>query len=72
MTETDELMQKLETVANQKFDGHFTVMKFTTNWRVCFGTPDCREDIDIMAEGKTFASAARLALEEEKDIHEQQ
>ena len=37
-------------------------MKFTTNWRVGFGTPVSRCDIDQMWEGETFADAARSAL----------
>ena len=49
-------------IADNNFGGHFTVMKFTTNWRVGFGTPASRCDIDQMWEGKTFASAAQAAL----------
>jgi len=40
-------------ISNLYYDGHMTLMKFTTNWRFCFGTPECREDISVMAEGKT-------------------
>ena len=38
-------------------DGHFTIMKFTTNYRVCLGTPSMKEDIDKMAEGATLYEA---------------
>jgi len=38
-------------------DGHFTIMKFTTNYRVCLGTPSCREDIEKMAKGTTLLEA---------------
>jgi len=38
-------------------------MKFKTNWRVGFYTPNDRQDIDSMAAGKTFADAACLALD---------
>jgi hypothetical protein len=58
-----DLMEKLTTVANKHFDGHVTIMKFTTNWRVAFGTCEARCDIDRMWEGKTFAEAATAALE---------
>ena len=62
-----ELMQCLEEIANAEFGGHFTVMKFTTNWRVCFGTPmtaHSREPSDVeMCAGKTFEEAAMRAIE---------
>jgi hypothetical protein len=35
----EALMTCLESCARLHYDGHFTVMRFTTNWRVCFGTP---------------------------------
>ncbi len=51
----------------ESFDGHLTIMKFTTNWRVGFGTPryDCGDpdDISHMPMGKTFEEAARAALD---------
>jgi hypothetical protein len=52
------LLKKLIKVA----DGHLTIMKFTTNWRIGFGTPIDRTDIDALAPGITFAEAARAAL----------
>jgi hypothetical protein len=48
-----ELLNRLEAVANGSFNGHFTVMKFTTNWRVGFGTSTGRCDIDRMWPGNT-------------------
>lgn len=61
MTDTD-LMTQLTAIADEHFDGHVTVMKFTTNWRVGFGTPMSRCDIDMMWESKTFSEAAERAL----------
>jgi hypothetical protein len=58
----DELMQELIAVANGDFDGHVTIMKFTGNWRVGFGTVSERCDIDKLAVGKSFEVAARSAL----------
>lgn len=31
-------LQKLIDIANKEYDGHFTLMKFTGDWRCCFGT----------------------------------
>jgi hypothetical protein len=62
-----ELMQRLEEIANAEFGGHFTVMKFTTNWRVCFGTvmeAHSWKPGDVeMCEGRTFEEAAWRAIE---------
>jgi hypothetical protein len=55
-------MTKLQTIANTKFDGHLTILKFTTNWRVGWDTPMSRCDIDRMWPGKTFSEAAETAL----------
>jgi hypothetical protein len=66
-------MLRLEAIANAEFDGHFTVMKFTTNWRVCFGTPmeaysEERGDKDKeMCEGRTFEEAAVAAIRERRN-----
>jgi hypothetical protein len=56
-------MAELEAVAEIDFDGHVTIMKFTTNWRVGFGTAERRCDIDRMWPGKTFAEAATAAID---------
>lgn len=56
------MLEKLEEVAKKHYDGHFTVMRFTTNWRVCFYTAEDRNEIANMAEGKTFEEAAAKAI----------
>lgn len=63
MNEEDaELWNRLVEMANKVSDGHLTVMKFKTNWRVGFFTPNERKDLDLMPVGKTFADSARMAL----------
>ncbi|WP_126623202.1 hypothetical protein [Oceaniglobus ichthyenteri] len=57
-----ELWKQLQEVANKEYDGHLTILKFTTNWRIGFVTPAEREQIDQMAVGSSFAEAARNAL----------
>ena len=58
------VLNKLIKVSNEKSDGHFTLMKFTGNWRCCLGTiqGDCRSEIVQMAEGKTIAEAINNAI----------
>ena len=63
---TEELLKRLVDIANERFDGHLTIMKFSTNWRVGFGTPwrECSikaDDVEMM-EGKTLEEAATKAL----------
>ena len=58
------LLQRLVDASAAAADGHLTIMKFTTNWRVGFGTPFEREDIDAMPVGASFAEAARKLLAE--------
>ena len=62
-----ELLTGFESVASSCFDGHITIMRFTTNWRVGFGTPASRCDIDRMWSGKTFQEAALAALHALRD-----
>jgi hypothetical protein len=57
-----ELMRRLVQIADERFDGHLTILKFTTNWRVGFKTPTEREDIDAAPVGRSFAEAAQKAL----------
>jgi hypothetical protein len=59
----NQLLNTLMKVAKVRHGGHFAIMKFTTNWRVCFGTPADRDDIQEMPVGDTFAEAAAKALE---------
>ena len=63
-----EWLEALTKRAVEICDGHLTIIRFTGNWRVGFGTLDGvnhfshRLAIDRMPAGKTFAEAASLAL----------
>lgn len=35
----EDLLRSVETVAKLEFDGHVTIMRFTTGWKGAFGTP---------------------------------
>ena len=62
-------------IANEQFDGHYTVMKFTTNYRVAFGTlhandyDELREVIHGMAEGKTLEEACKKCVEASTSLY---
>ena len=53
-------LQKLINIANKEYDGHFTLMKFTTDWGCCFGTlDDTRMTSYKMSHGKTMSEAIK-------------
>ena len=64
----DIYLNKLTQLANLLADGHYTICKFTNNYRVSLGTPADREFIDKMAEGKTMNEAIDNLLKRFKDI----
>ena len=65
----------LKAYADKYYDGHFTVMKFTTNYRVAFGTisandyDELREEISRMAEGKSLEFACYNAIQNEVSLY---
>lgn len=58
--------EELERLANKYHDGHFTIFKFTTNYRCMFGTPYNRMDIENAPKGKTADEAATNAILKER------
>src|SRR5215510_10082574 len=64
-----KLIAKLIERAKRDFDGHLTILRFTTNWRVGFITPDERADIDGLPVGETFEEAANAALAMSRPEH---
>jgi hypothetical protein len=60
------LLLQLVNYANQHHDGHLTIMKFTTNWRVTFGTVvedyGVAKDSIEMEAGRTLCEAIKHAL----------
>jgi hypothetical protein len=69
VTSDAESMRRLMEMADQHHDGHVTILKFTTNWRIAFGTiewkpelPEWRDAIAAMPVGRTFAEAAGAAM----------
>ena len=68
-------IDKLIEVANKEYDGHFTLLKFTTNWRCSFGTVnDTLAASYYMAKGKTMNEAIENCLKDNinsYDIYQQ-
>jgi hypothetical protein len=58
-----DILKALILLAENESDGHLTIMKFTTNWRISFTTPHTREDIQEMPKGATFRQAAMACID---------
>ena len=63
-------LQKLIDIANKEYDGHFTLMKFTTDWGCCFGTLDDAHLLSYkMSHGKTMSEAIKKCIANRTDIY---
>ena len=63
-------LQKLVDIANKEYDGHFTLMKFTTDWGCCFGTLDgAHLLIYKMSHGNTMSEAIKKCIANRTDIY---
>ena len=75
MQEKINHLDMFKAIADKRFDGHYTVMKFTTNYRVAFGTivahdyDELRKAISEMAEGKTLDEACKKCVEEGTSLY---
>lgn len=58
-----DAISRLEAVAKEIADGHFTIMRFTTNWRVSLGTPSNHYDISKMFVATTLEEAVEKAIQ---------
>ena len=58
------LIQIVEELAKNEADGHVSMLKFTTGWKVFFGTPnlDIGEEREQVAKLQTFETLSQ-ALE---------
>ncbi len=54
-TDVAGLLAACEVIAAQKHDGHLTLLRFTTHWKGCFGTPQVdREEIGALPEYRSL------------------
>lgn len=63
-------LQKLVDIANKEYDGHFTLMKFTTDWGCCFGTLDDTHMTSYkMSHGNTMNEAIKKCITNRTDFY---
>lgn len=58
----DQAFDPISEIASKYSDGHFTFMKFTTNFRAGFFTPSSREDIKLLSVGRCAIDAVYSAV----------
>ena len=68
------VLKRCEEIANERYDGHFTLLKFTHNWRFCFGTiaeGNCslNEITNRMAVGKSMVEAINAGIAGDVNIY---
>lgn len=69
---TLEKMALVEKIAKEEFDGHYTLMRFTTDWRFTFGTVNNREDVYLSVKGKTIDEVLDKAIETKRSVYDGQ
>ena len=63
-------LQEFIEIANKEYDGHFTLMKFTTDWGCCFGTLDNTHVASYkMSHGNTMSEAIKRCIANRTDSH---
>lgn len=67
-----EVFEKVLEKAKDDYDGHFTLLKFTTNYKFCFGTlMDVNNLVTMrMASGKTAEEAMEKGLKEDINCYD--
>lgn len=58
-------LETAESIARNKYDGQYTLIKLPEGYRFCFGILDHRYDLAQMASGETMVDAIMLGV-----IHE--
>ena len=62
----ERIKKQMLEIAEKEYDGHYTLMKFTTNYRFCFGTLMDVNPLTTtrMAKGKTEEEAIENGIKE--------
>jgi hypothetical protein len=53
---TQLLMDAATPIAERDYDGHMTLLRFTTGWKVCFGTAEIPHDREWLLRQPAFGS----------------
>ena len=65
MNNFDDLINAVAIIAREQFDGHFTILGFTTGFKVMFGTPDvARYELVGLKQYSSLKDALRELIDE--------
>lgn len=72
MNISNEVFLEFVDHANKKYDGHFTLLKFTTNYKCCFGTLLEINPLTahLMASGIDATEAMKEAIKNDVNCYE--
>lgn len=63
-------LQELIDIADKEYDGHFTLLKFTTDWACCFGTiNNSIVNSYYMAHGDTMEEVIEKCIKNKIDVY---
>lgn len=62
------LIKKVEKIANEKYSGHYTILKFTTHYKVSFGTVIEMDEIDVLTPYNSLKEALLNLILNELDV----
>jgi hypothetical protein len=69
-------MSEMVRIADKYFDGHLTILKFSSGWKVIFGTipltPEGREEVHGVRGGVTLYEAACDALQKAAPLSQEE
>ncbi len=59
------LLSIANTIAKDSYDGHLTILRFTTNWKSAFGTVVERDEINSLEPYRSLNKALHTMIVEE-------
>ena len=71
-TDVEDLLEEVEDYARLAYDGHITILRFTTHWKGCYRTETDREIIDQLPPFESLHQlllwlAGHIEAEEDKE-----
>lgn len=64
-----EIAERVKRLTRNYGHDHYTILRFTTNWKVCFDTPVSRKDIDKIPAFKTLEEAMIWAINKKLEAY---
>ena len=76
MYDLNRLIDCFELLSEIFSDGHLTIMRFTTGWKACFGTPDLdtgrgRTQVEALKTYKTLSEAIFQAIKQKQFVEDE-